>query len=792
MLVYILIFGLSVIFAVLVLWYFDPLNREGFQAVKNTYEIIRPADYSGMGSERQVAAATAILAQEACDAAPGCIEFLYYAGMAYLTIDVDGIRAKAAAKAGTMRTYNTGTNDIINTLVPNNPTQTFTIYAKRRYVRVLPSRLHGGWNGISQVVILDHNNNNIGIGKSTYSPSTGAGYTETVIDADTSTIENNSYKNRSWGNPPPMWLSNENLNGYWEIDLGDIVNISTITIYYRGDDPERMGGVSVVASNSTADSTGKLDWWKAYGSLPGQGQFILMTSAIDQTLTANYSGRYVRIMPSLLTEFGDGKLSISSVIVKNQAGVNVSLGKPTYITNPDAGSQPVTKIVSGSTASSALVTTAGNRSSDYIEIDLGSVVDISTIRIIGGSNSPPVNRMSCLRIKISTTTDTAPKAAYSTAATYRIKNVTVPTFTPPAPKVTIPTPSGSFWNVLNKVNTDDSETLTTLTKVKDPDPNDPNDVMPLSFSKYISIYALSEYTGKNWEVIENKCVQVGSDIKDKQLKGTVLEGKAACIATPGCTEFARVDGINYLKSITPTSAPMTPFQGCTTYKYTSDASGARSSLFNNYDVLEQKLSNEVYSAPPAGTDPKVKSCSNLETAKADYMAQYNAIIKSNQDLSGQAIAASAMREENLAYQTTNLASCKGSPSPACISLANQEAPVFSLLANYDNVNNTMASSGFYDLSNNIDVINTAYALLGCSGSAPIKFSPNDTGVIDTQTLMSNLNKMSPYYLSPDTLQYITSSIVSTSYTDKSLMTDADKLANISKVINNLKAITGAT
>jgi hypothetical protein len=303
-------------------------------------------------------------------------------------------------------------------------------------------------------------------------------------------------------------------------------------------------------------------------------------------------------------------------------------------------------------------------------------------------------------------------------------------------------------------------------------------------------YVQKSETGKNWEVIGDQCVY-GSDIIS--VDGSVVQGKAACIATPGCTEFAHFDGKNYLKKITAKSSSIKPFPRCTTYRYISDVSGARSSLFNNYDVLQQRLSNDVYTAAPAGTDPKIKSCLNLEKAKTDYMAKYNAIIQSNQDLSGQAITAGAMREENLAYQMTNLASCSGqNRSPACIRLADQESPVFSLLANYDNVNDTMASSGFYDLSNNIDVINTAYALLGCSGSAPIKFSPNDTGTIDTQTLMSKLNQMSPYYLSPETLQYITSSIVSSSYTNKSLMTDADKLANISKVITNLKTITGTT
>ena len=72
------------------------------------------------------------------------------------------------------------------------------------------------------------------------------------------------------------------------------------------------------------------------------------------------------------------------------------------------------------------------------------------------------------------------------------------------------------------------------------------------------------------------------------------------------------------------------------------------------------------------------------------------------------------------------------------------------------------------------------------------FSDTDTSTIDTTTLTIKLNQLSPYYLSPDTLQYITSSIISGSDIKSSLMTDSNKLMDISNVINNIKVITGTT
>jgi len=381
-----------------------------------------------------------------------------------------------------------------------------------------------------------------------------------------------------------------------------------------------------------------------------------------------------------------------------------------------------------------------------------------------------------------------------------IYNIAVPTATPAAaPETTAratavatkrPTNTASFWDLVDKIDKkQDPVKIAALARVTDPDPNDPNDRMPLTFSKYISIYALSQSTDPNWEVIRNEG-NLGNDLRS--VAGTVDQGKAACLSTPGCTEFASYQGTNYIKSIPPNAGKRSAVSGCTTYRLIGDISGARQALFSKYDEMQNGLSMNVYSRPPPGTDMKARSCANLDVARNAYTTKYNQAVAAAQDLSGTAIKAGTMRDENLAYQNTHLAACKGpTPSPACLSLASQEGPVFSLLAKYTAVNDAFASSGAIDLSNNLDVINTTYSLLGCTGT-PLSFSQDLAYVIDTQTLLSKLNQMSPYYLSPDTLQYITSSIISSADTDASLMTDSDKLSNISKVIKNLKTLTGTS
>jgi hypothetical protein len=735
MLLYILIFGLAVIFSVLLLWYFDPLELEGFQT--KTYKISSPAVYSGIGGTRQISGSVS-QAQSACDSAPGCVGFLYYAGIAYLNT---GETLRTPTAGGT---YDTATNDLTFTLPNKNLLQTVTVNALRRYIRIGVSKTSPDkYVGVDQVIVLDENGNNAALGKRSAATSfyPGSSPNERTIDGTTT--------GRKY---PDVWYSNGSPSDYWELDLGTPTKIKTIIIYHPTDDwVDRIVGVPVTVSMNPGGVS--YSNWGVLDGDPSKGMFVLAGSGIDQTITPNYVGRYVRIRPILYWGWGDGNVSLSSIIVKDKAGNNVSIGKPTYSTSVWPGTPPVTQLVDGKTTPNrGTAFASGSRQTEYIEIDLGSEVHIATIRILGGSDccfpgqgGYVSDRQKGLRVIVSSNTSNEAAAAYGTALLYTaVVPVEVPApITPAQPTGTsggvqsplaladtaenivvkkaepvLPPKPGSFWDLVYKVDREqDPTTIEKVTRVSDPDPNDMNDLMPLKFSKYISIYALSQY---------------------------------------------------------------------------GDLSGARQALFSNYNTMQSGLSKNVYTPPPEGTDLKARSCANLDVARNMYKAEYNKVVAAIQDLSGMAIKAGAMREENLAYQNANYQACKAdNRSPACISLASQEGPIFSLLAKYNSVNNTIATSGAIDISNNIDIINTAYRFIGCAG-APLTFSPDLAFTIDTQALVSQLNQMSPYYLSPDTLQYITASIISGPDTDNSLMTDADLLVNISKVISNIKTMTGAS
>jgi hypothetical protein len=347
----------------------------------------------------------------------------------------------------------------------------------------------------------------------------------------------------------------------------------------------------------------------------------------------------------------------------------------------------------------------------------------------------------------------------------------------------IPSVSSRFWDIKNKVDAGDTSTITALAKVSDPDPSDSKDLMPVSFSKHISIYSMAR--------------------SNNDLSG------------------ARSNLF---------------------YAYDQLQTEMATNLYDQTKVAAWN------------SDAKAESCKQLDTIAANFAVQYALLKGSIQDLSGTTIKAASIRDENMDYQKQLLSKCQGTPlSPACISLANQEGPVFPLMAKYETVNNTLFSNEL-DISDNIQTINDTYSVVGCSnpnqffstgsgapvfwvnnntkypvaacsacptaissncskpniapqgffdklttGAAfacsmvtvtPLFFSGEQAGSIDTTVLRSKLNQLSPYYISPDTLQYITSSIISAEESASSVMTTSDTLINISKVIQNIRIITG--
>jgi hypothetical protein len=227
-------------------------------------------------------------------------------------------------------------------------------------------------------------------------------------------------------------------------------------------------------------------------------------------------------------------------------------------------------------------------------------------------------------------------------------------------------------------------------------------------------------------------------------------------------------------------------------KYNYDPVAARDALFNSYDTLQSEMSTNLYNKNIVAAwdaDLKGQTCAQLDNLMNTFTGQVTSLTKSIQDLSGTAVLAGSMRDENMAYQLKHKRACTNPTSPACMSLASQEGPLFSLLAQYNTVNHSLFSKE-YDLSNNIQMLQETYYILDCKNPNPkATFQVDTSGYIDTTTLLMKLQDLSPYYLSPDILDYITENIISANDAKAAIAQTSNLYINMASTINNIKALT---
>ena len=168
----------------------------------------------------------------------------------------------------------------------------------------------------------------------------------------------------------------------------------------------------------------------------------------DQSInTDNYTGRYIRIKPSL--NDGDGFMYLSQVMVYNLLGINIALGKPTYATSTLEGSSPPSSVVDGTTellnSTKIWHSASSNRNYEFLEIDLGSSQPISSIRILGrgdcGNDIGCNERMLNLRVEINNHTTDEARDVYKNAVS------AVPYEEVPAVPYTGVTNNSSYHNI---------------------------------------------------------------------------------------------------------------------------------------------------------------------------------------------------------------------------------------------------------------------------------------------------------------------------------------------------------
>jgi hypothetical protein len=224
---------------------------------------------------------------------------------------------------------------------------------------------------------------------------------------------------------------------------------------------------------------------------------------------------------------------------------------------------------------------------------------------------------------------------------------------------------------------------------------------------------------------------------------------------------------------------------------------ARRALFDEYDSLMKDLTTTVYDRSKVAAwdaDPKAQTCVALKVIEGNIAQAVSNMRRNIQDVSGTTVTLAALRDENLGLQNKFLQACTATtpPNQPCIQLASQEPILFPLLSQYEGV-----SSAAYekegDLNESLQAVSDTYKILGCTAGVGTRFdfdSDRDVGQIDAETLRIKLQTLSPYYLSPDTLKYITEAIIKPADVQDSLMNTADVLARVNLSVKNIKGITG--
>jgi len=226
-----------------------------------------------------------------------------------------------------------------------------------------------------------------------------------------------------------------------------------------------------------------------------------------------------------------------------------------------------------------------------------------------------------------------------------------------------------------------------------------------------------------------------------------------------------------------------------------DPMTARMNLMSNYNTLQSQMQTTQYDQGVVNAwsaDPLKESCKQLDTIRSNFMAQLATAKKSIKDLSGTVQLAGDIHDQNMGYQARLTNVCKGNLTADCMSLATQDAPMFSLLASYNTAEKDVYSNE-YDISNNLQTITDAYRVLGCDVPADMVL-PKDTsiGMIDTTDLTSKLQNFSPYYISPDIMKYIVGSIAPANKVEDKLQYSSDQMVIINQVVNNIKTLTNTT
>ena len=229
---------------------------------------------------------------------------------------------------------------------------------------------------------------------------------------------------------------------------------------------------------------------------------------------------------------------------------------------------------------------------------------------------------------------------------------------------------------------------------------------------------------------------------------------------------------------------------------------------NDYN---KRMNTQIYnSALSIHSNGYQLACNEL-TSKRNFLYMYlNTLSKPVQDLSSTMVNAYTLKQKNLTYQDVvkNYCAANINTNVNCRDLASTDGGAtgfFAILPDIDTFYQQLLMSE-YDIQALYTQMNYYSAMIGCNANDmngnPLKLNFNDIladeydksgnlsimnqiGTLDTQTLALQLEKLSPYYLSPDVVKYLIKFLISQEQLNNLNQTSADYLDGQKSLVNKI-------
>lgn len=202
-------------------------------------------------------------------------------------------------------------------------------------------------------------------------------------------------------------------------------------------------------------------------------------------------------------------------------------------------------------------------------------------------------------------------------------------------------------------------------------------------------------------------------------------------------------------------------------------------IYNNYYIFEEFSTFDA-------------ACSEL-TSKRDFLQRYINNLKSNiHEINRSLDGTYNIKKENMNYQTffKNFCLSTRPMSEACKMLASTDKYPLEQLPNMDVMYVTLINNE-YPIDNLYQKLNYYSDMIGCSidtvdTSGNIFSISDNLEEIDTSTAFLELEKLSPYYLSPDTIKFILRFLISREKLNELNYTSKDYVAQFGPLVNMVK------